>query len=252
MLLVVAWFLVCVALHFSSVSIALAIFPSLPPPKQRTSHVFSNHCTSLFHSAVMSVLFLLYWTGILNILPSGNDIGKYETSCMDIMVGYLWYDMIYESTTFLLSLMPSPQRRIEWASLQIIFHHILGLVSTLSMQILKCGIGSRYMMGIYGAELSTPFLHLLWILTESRMTKTNSYFFCGILLLATFLWRNILGFYIMYHLSTNWALWIGSTAQSGLGNFDSLMYNAHIVITACFVLLNLFWTSKLLKKALRQ
>jgi hypothetical protein len=246
-MLVAAWFFVCTAVHFVSIPVIRTIFPALPPPKQKTRHVYSNHCTSLFHSSVMSVLFLLYWTNVLNITPSGEDIGDYETFCMDLMVGYLWYDTFYECRSFFLSLKPGPSRRIEWVSVQIIFHHILGFVSTLSQQILKCGIGSRYMMGIYGAELSTPFLHWIWILTESNMTKTRAYLACGVSLLVMFFWRNMLGFYIMYHLCTNWPLWIGSTSP----NYDAIMYNAHVVITACFVMLNMFWTSKLVKKAMR-
>ena len=187
----------------------------------------------------------------MKVTPSGKDyIGKYETFCMDIMVGYIIYDFVFESTSLVASLKyQNGKRTISWSSLQILFHHLLGFASHLSMQLLSCGTGSLYMMGIYGAELSTPFLHGMWFLTDSHLTHTRLYFYCGCTLLGTFFWRNIMGWYIMYHLCTNWPLWVGSTTLNNGGNVDAGMYYAHVGITACFVLLNMLWTYKLVKKA---
>lgn len=248
--LVIFWFFVCVGVHFFSLPILRTIFPSIPPPRQKSPHEWTNHCTSLFHATVMSVLFIVYWSDVLALPPSESSIGGYEWNCMDIMVGYLIYDFIFEIFSFLKSLKATgKKKRINWASFQILFHHVLGLASHWSQQMLDCGVGSRYMMGIYGAELSTPFLHMMWLLTESNMKKSKAYFYCGCALIAMFMFRNALGFYIMFHLVTNWPLWIDSTTHNSTVNIDAIMYNAHVIITAFFVMLNLLWTSKLLKKA---
>lgn len=216
----------------------------------------------------MSFLFLLYWgySPIPNMRYSSfKEIGDYEYFTMNIMIGYLLYDTFYEifalfttKTTETTSKTASKtkkdninnkkrnEKKIDSTTIQIFTHHILGLISHGIVQYFQCGIGSSYMMGIYGAEFSTPFLNISWLLIEMGLKDSTIYWVNGLALLATFMWRNVLGGYILYSFYTYSSDWNGSTFSPLT---DGIVYWISVAITLCFVGLNLIWTSKLLKKA---
>mmetsp|Transcript_9152 Transcript_9152/g.13795 ORF Transcript_9152/g.13795 Transcript_9152/m.13795 type:complete len:282 (-) Transcript_9152:71-916(-) len=262
MYLVPLWTLVCIAFHFLSPFISALAIPGYTSRLSSSTRVlWQNRSTSLFHSLVMSGLFFIYWANIHSFRVSDDSIGVVESFSMKVMVGYLIYDLVFEVHSFYTGLIrPSTSKSkskkkgsIDWASVQIIVHHILGLVSHMSLLRLDCGGGSRYMMGVYGAEISTPFLNLSWLMAELSMKSSPIFIACGLTLIATFLWRNVVGIYILFHMLYNRDIWMGCSTYEGVNVpvLDSLLYNSHLVIIVCFASLNFIWTRKLLLKAMR-
>lgn len=63
-----------------------------------------------------------YWFMINPSMKIGEEDNTFEGRCIDIMMGYLWYDIIVEVNSF------QPE-------METIGHHILGLVSHLSSRL---------------------------------------------------------------------------------------------------------------------
>lgn len=67
----------------------------------------------------------------------GRTVHSYEALTMDIMLGYLFYDTIYELWGKSLS-------HLGVHDMIILTHHVLGAISHISVRMTNCGPGSFY------------------------------------------------------------------------------------------------------------
>jgi hypothetical protein len=257
--IIFCWTFLCFLSYLSTPSLSSLLIPSFSRIQLSQQHVWGNRCTSFLHSIVMSVLFVVYWSCPIEGMDysTKTHIGDYEYFCMNLMVGYLLYDTCYEFQQSLALSFNSvkekkPKFVIDSATLQILAHHLLGLVSHWLIQFFSSGTGSIFLMGIYGAEISTPFLNISWLLLELKLKDSKVFFVNGLTLLATFFWRNLLGAFILYqfhHLSGDWVNSASLSDGSTSPLYDNLVFYLLLLITLFFAGLNVLWTLKLLKKA---
>lgn len=256
--LIFLWFIICLFNHFLTPIYSSFLITSFNKFNQSQKDLWRNRSTSFFHSIIMSLLFIIYWLFPSNDInySTKSNIGDYEHFCMNIMIGYLIYDTLFE---FISAFYPkkiikeNKKAKIDGATIQILLHHLLGLISHFLIQFPNCGTGSQFLMGIYGAEMSTPFLNISWLLLELGFKDSKIFFINGLFLLATFIWRNILGTFILYQFYNLADSWNNST---NLDEYninhkisDNIVYYLLLFITICFAGLNVLWTIKLMKKA---
>ena len=96
-------------------------------------------------------------------------------------------------------------------------------------------------VAIYGAEMSTPLLNSTWLMTKLKVTKSHYILFnvLGYMLLAFFVFRNVVGIDVLYHMLTNPDLWVGFME----------FYYFFVVTTVMFAGLNAVWLYKFLVMA---
>lgn len=269
---ILSWTALCFLIYALSPSLSSFLFPSLSTTlNSQQLSVYGNRFTSFLHSIIMSLLFLAYWLSPATLSSNNSSsssspslfstkttIGSYEYFCMNIMIGYLYYDTLYEviSSFFPFNskseIKENKKKKFDSATLQILLHHLLGIISHWLIQYYHSGTASIFLMGIYGAEMSTPFLNISWLLLELKLKNSLLFFLNGIILLITFLWRNILGGFILYQFYALYDEWNQSTSLSdGTINplYDQIVYFMLLIITIFFAALNIIWTLKLLKKA---
>lgn len=269
---ILSWTALCFLIYALSPSLSSFLFPSLSTTlNSQQLSVYGNRFTSFLHSIIMSLLFLAYWLSPATLSSNNSSsssspslfstkttIGSYEYFCMNIMIGYLYYDTLYEviSSFFPFNskseIKENKKKKFDSATLQILLHHLLGIISHWLIQYYHSGTASIFLMGIYGAEMSTPFLNISWLLLELKLKNSSLFFLNGIILLITFLWRNILGGFILYQFYALYDEWNQSTSLSdGTINplYDQIVYFMLLIITIFFAALNVIWTLKLLKKA---
>ena len=271
-IVILSWTALCFLTYSISPSLSSFFIPSLSTTfSSQQRSVYGNRFTSFLHSIIMSILFIFYWLSPASnfssssspsspLLSTQNAIGSYEYFCMNIMIGYLYYDTLYElisalSPSFSSSsstIKENKKKKFDPATLQILLHHLLGIISHWLIQYFHCGTGSIFLMGIYGAEMSTPFLNISWLLLELKLKNSSLFFLNGIILLFTFFWRNVLGSFILYQFYALHDQWNQSTSLSdGTINplYDQIVFFVLLIITIFFASLNIVWTLKLLKKA---
>ena len=270
---ILSWTALCFFIYAISPSLSSLLFPSLSTTfNSQQLSVYGNRFTSFLHSIIMSLLFLAYWlspailsshnssssSSLPPLFSTKNTIGSYEYFCMNIMIGYLYYDTLYElfssffSFNSKIEIKENKKKKFDSATLQILLHHLLGIISHWLIQYYHSGTASIFLMGIYGAEMSTPFLNISWLLLELKLKDSSLFFLNGIILLITFLWRNVLGGFILYQFYALYDEWNQSTSLSdGTINplYDQIVYFMLLIITIFFAALNVIWTLKLLKKA---
>jgi hypothetical protein len=257
--IIFSWSLLCFISYLTTPFLSSLLIPSFSRIQVTQQHVWGNRCTSFLHSIVMSLLFIFYWLSPFEAMEysTKTHIGDYEYFCMNLMVGYLLYDTCYEfyqSFATSANVVKENKRKatIDAATLQILAHHVLGLLSHWLIQFFSSGTGSIFLMGIYGAEMSTPFLNISWLLLELKLKDSTIFFVNGLALLTTFLWRNILGAFILYQFHALSAHWVNSASLSDGSTsplYDNLVFYLLLLITLFFASLNVIWTLKLLKKA---
>lgn len=201
-------------------------FDKIESRKQRKA--WYNRGVSTVHASVMFSLAVYYWVLInpgVEISDAGNRI---EARSLDIMMGYLYYDILYESLT---------TRQTDALS-----HHLLGLLSHLSSRLSKNNAAAFYSMMVYIAEGSTPFLNISWLLHLLSRKKTVLFKLCAVLLIITFFTcRILLGPFMVYHMIIHREEW-GPEGRGGLFIFNT-------AIVSLFALLNFYWFYKLLSVA---
>jgi hypothetical protein len=267
------WFACCCVNHFISDFYSKLFIPGysrgLSTDQQKS---WTNRSTSTIHATVMSVLFCVYWFNVYDSATITRGIGDFEKMSMFIMSGYLVYDSIYEISNFIFCLLdftpvvdalgkkdkaPVGKRaltskpwKINYTTLTLLAHHLFGLMSHIAILKFNCGLAARYLMFIYGAEMSTPFLNVCWLLMSMNLKQSKLYTFSGSALLVCFIWRNFIGVYTIVSLTFEAGLWKGSTLNGRQYHKDELLYWLLYGITVVFVLLNATWTYKLFKSAL--
>lgn len=126
-----------------------------------------------------------------------STIGAYEKAALDMMTGYMIYDTIIE--LFFVS-------RFDGL---VIFHHVLGLLSHGYSFYLNSGMSAFYLMMVYLAECSTPFLHLCWLLHHLKHDKAFVFKLCSaMILILFFFFRIVLGPYLLFHMVAYRELWV--------------------------------------------
>eukprot|EP01040_Poterioochromonas_malhamensis_P003509 gene3509-3750_t len=134
-----------------------------------------------------------YWTSINVEYQLYEEVSLYEAITIDIMMGYLIYDTIYE-------LAMNPKLDIP-----TLFHHVIGFVSHYLTRSLDNGSASFYSMMVYLAELSTPFLNISWLLNSLKLQSSLPLTICSIVLVITFfISRVIWGPFLFWHMWNNW------------------------------------------------
>lgn len=201
-------------------------FDKIESRKQRKA--WYNRGVSTVHASVMFSLAVYYWVYInprVEISDAGHRI---EALSLDIMMGYLYYDILYESLT---------TRQTDALS-----HHFLGLVSHLSSRLSRNKAAAFYSMLVYIAEGSTPFLNISWLMHLLSLKKTLLFKTFAVLLIITFFTcRILLGPFMVYHMITHREEW----GPDGRG----ALFIGNTAIVSLFALLNFYWFYKLLAVA---
>lgn len=219
-----AWCLGCVCLHYLSFVLSKIVVPnfkSLPASSQRSWY---NRSVSTIHAIVMLCGSLYYWVYINPERLIGANLEEFSCLLMDVMMGYLWYDIFYEFSTS--------------CSVDTLAHHILGLISHMSTRIFNSGATGYYSMMVYLAEASTPLLNISWLLHQLHLKDTLLFQICAFsLVILFFCCRVVLGPYMIYHFLSNGSSWDA--------NELNWMYYLNFIIIVLFTLLNMYWFYKL-------
>lgn len=224
------WCLILFFLHFCWYLFSDNIIPGFSKvsvKKQRRA--WYNRGVSTIHACVMFSITAYYWLYVnpaMEISAAGHRI---EARALDIMMGYLYYDILYEALT---------SRQTDALS-----HHVLGLVSHLSSRLSNNNAAAYYSMLVYIAEGSTPFLNISWLLHMLSLKKTLIFKICALSLIVSFFtFRILLGPCMVYHMLIHREEW----GESGRGS----LFLGNTAIVASFAVLNFFWFYKLLAVAL--
>lgn len=201
-----------------------------------------NRAVSIMHASVMFCRALFYWI-LFNpaiILPTGTNQtallrgagAGFDVITLDIMMGYLWYDILIEVSK-------------EKISKTTLLHHIVGYVSLFCTRATGSKLGCFYFMLVFVAEGSTPVLHTLWLLHKLECTAWALYKALAFLLLVLFFaLRIVLGPYTIHHLATHQAAWAEEEPHG------TWMYRLLLAISIVFVSINYYWFQLLVKMAM--
>lgn len=202
-------------------------FSKIESKKQRKA--WYNRGVSTVHACVMFSITMYYWTYVnpdFQISSAGHQI---EARALDIMMGYLYYDILYESLT---------SRQTDALS-----HHTLGLISHLSSRLSTSKAAAFYSMLVYIAEGSTPFLNVSWLLHLLTLKNTVLFKLCAFLLIVSFfVCRILLGPFMVQHMIYHREEW-GEVGRGAL-------FLGNTAIVSSFAILNFYWFYKLLAVAI--
>lgn len=162
--------------------------------------------------------------------------GQQNEALVEITAGYLVFDTAYEIA------LPWARGTRRWPDAAFMTHHVVGIVAhawTLRYQ--HAGIMS-YAPYIYLADVTNPFLHWSWMLNALGRAKGTLYLVNGAIgALLYVVVRVILPLGLLIHILVAgphvWA------AQPGHPRAYWLFLASHV----CFLALNVFWFTKLLK-----
>lgn len=221
-------FLLCVIVHTLAPFASLRIIPGFSSLSLPIRQSWYHRLVSSLHALVMSSLVVRYW-GRVNInLAVSDAIGPLQKTSLDVMVGFLFYGILFES---LLS-----------KSYDTAMYYLVGLVIHLLTRYSDSGVSMYHLMALYLSELSTPLLHFTWLLLHLRYDTTPLFHLLqGLLLLVFFVCRLLIGSLIFLHLLLYKSLW---RHQVSLYYFCSFVYTA-------FLVMNVKWFRSLVMLALR-
>ena len=193
-----------------------------------------NRIVASNHAIIQSFICIIYWNYYDNIftLPN-NDSYKIQYLAFDIMNGYLIFDLLIDTIWNIFN--------NDNISMQMFVHHITGLISMYNIRLYDSVPGFHYIMIVFLAEISTPFLHMSWILYHFNMTNVWYYKPIGYTLILTFfVFRILLSPYLLYKLINERHVW---------NNSISYMFEVNLLISVLFIILNYLWFTKLIKMA---
>lgn len=225
----VFYFFICWGIYVFFASTSSTFVPSLKKLPSHTYQDWWNHGTAMIHASIMFIMASNYWLNVRNdwgVMSASTS--AYERAGIDIMTGYMIYDMIVETVL------------VRKINILVLVHHILGLVSHFGTRYLDSGVSAHYTMLIYLAESSTPFLHICWLL--DKLNKTDTVLFkvlCGIVAFFFFFFRILMGPYVTYGLSIPVPEWNGC---------EHLMW-LQVFIMIGFCMLNFYWFYKIIIKS---
>lgn len=193
-----------------------------------------NRVIASTHSCLLAIICIYYWITYDDVFSQPNDkIHMIQYICLDIMNGYLIYDLMMDTLWNLL--------KFDLISIQMFIHHILGLISIYLIRYYDSVPGAHYMMIVMLAEISTPFLHNSWIMYQLNNTNILSYKLTGyILIILFFIFRILLSPYLIYKLIKEKDVW---------SNEPQYLFEMNLIISCTFMYLNYNWFIKLIKMA---
>ena len=221
-------------------------YRALPAAKRVEGH---NRFVSLIHSSLMFALDLHYWQSNHIFTHDKNKVySSSEKFMIDIMIGYLVYDLIFEmfkgfgeassgKASDLTKVKANRKYKGAIEQVFIFLHHIAGLSSHISTRLSNNPMCYHYSMLVYLAESSTPTLNITWFLYEMKWDK-NIFFsiIAYTTLLSFFVLRVLLSPYLVVHMVYYRADW-------GDGTF--LLFYGNLLIMIIFAALNFVWFAKL-------
>lgn len=215
-----------------------------------TSHRLEgyNRFVSLIHSSLMFGLDVRYWWNN-HIFAHVKDkiYSSMEKSMIDIMIGYLVYDIIFElfkglgnsgTTSGATKISKRGKYKGIVEHILIILHHFAGIISHISTRVSNNSMCFHYSMLVYLAEASTPTLNITWFLYVMKWDK-NIFFsiVAHTTLVSFFIVRVLLSPYLVLHMLYYREDW-------GDGTF--LLFYGNLIIMTIFALLNFVWFYKLI------
>ena len=223
------WCVACFAFHFLSMIIIPKIVRNFNLLPSNIRYEYFNRNVSVIHACVMSCITAYYWIYENPSQIIGSKVTLVQALSLDIMIGYLWYDLAYELVTS--------------GNTETIGHHVLGLISHYSSRLSNNGAAGYYSMLVYIAEASTPFLHVSWLMHQMKENTGLSFtIISGLLVVVFFLCRFLLGPYMVYHLIVHKAEWYDD---------HGALYWMNTAIVTLFALLNMYWFYKLVMMAIK-
>jgi hypothetical protein len=234
------YFAACVVVHRLTKRVAKPVAEAmgLEFPKHSSSELF-NQVVSTYHSALFAIIYFYVWlySGTQDIVfNDGDAIYKLDHTLLQFMIGYLLYDTVFE-----IKMIISADGRKTWSGhLQILLHHAMGLLTHGWISHVDSGIAARLMLVIYGAEVSTPFLNVSWMLNHFNMSSGKIFKAVSYMLLVAFTFRLGIGPYVFYCLFSRMEAW---------SNTIYLFYTVMIVV-GIFSFLNFFWYYRLYQRAM--
>ena len=140
--------------------------------KNKDSRPLVNRIVSSLHALLLFYAAGFYWVvkvGMLTLfkLPRTGSIDEWSGSCIDIMVGYIYYDIVAD-------IIPEIILKGTGEYLMIA-HHVVGLASLLLIRIYDFAPGAHYYLVVFLAEASTPALHTAWTMEKLKQTSDPSF-----------------------------------------------------------------------------
>lgn len=237
----VAYLCFCISIHLVSNVLAKPLvgllgyeFPS------HSSAQLNNQIVSSYHASIFSMLYIYVWlfSGLQDLEFKNEDpIHAFDHLLLEFMMGYMIYD-----TSFEVVQMFSEKGKKAWSMhLQFLLHHFMGIITHGMIFQFNSGIAARLMLVIYGAEVSTPFLNLSWILNHFNMSDGDLFKAVSSCLFCMFSYRLTIGPFVLYCLISRAPHW---------SSFP-LLFNVLCVVASVFSLLNFFWYYKLYQRAMK-
>jgi len=220
---------VCTNIGIAGYILFSVYFPEKYNSKKLGLHLTLEYCTrfaSMIHALLMASLTLYYWFSINPTFIIPQTLEFYPECVISMMTGYMVYDLFVETLT------------VEKHDFLILTHHLFGLLSHFLCLTMQDGVSGYFLMLVYIAESTTPFLHASWFLYRLEYQKTMLFKVLSASLL--FLWifaRLIASPVIFYHFLKS---------ENEFGEKVSIFF-LHRYIMATFVCLNYFWFYKLIK-----
>ena len=226
---ILLWFTVCSTTHLLFKFKSKDLIHNFDTLNNANKIIWYNKGTASFHAFTLFILTAIYWLNYQDIDSLNSFSRSYEIFCVNIMLGYLIYDTIFE--LFLSTSL----------SITTLLHHFLGIVSLSCSIYYSCDICFRLHMIIFVAESSTPFLHISWLMHQLKTSETII-FKCTFLTLIIFFFfsRIILGPYLL----------IITAYSKEFKHTYPLLYYLNIFIVASFVFLNFYWFYLLIRLSL--
>jgi len=194
-------------------------------------HEWYNRTVALLHAAIMFLRTVTYWYAINPKMSMDQPLDAFGAMTLDIMMGYLWYDLLVEMA----------KNRKQPTTL---IHHVIGYISLWAVRASNSGLGLFYFMLVFIAEGSTPVLHVLWLLKKLKLSDWWVFSALAWLLLFTFFtYRVVLGPYTLWHMVAYRDGWKGDPNRHWL---FGLLFGIAVV----FVIINFYWFFLLYKMAM--
>lgn len=230
LLVAIVYCAICFLFHVYVLSKVL--FPVIPGYKHMSPEIkfqFCNRFTAATHAALLFVRTVIYWVYINPSMEIKETGGPFEARGVDLMIGYLFYDIVLEIWLWL---------GLKWVGCkqtnkEVLAHHLVGLVTQGSARLSNSGAAAFYCMMVYIAEGSTPFLHCAWLLQTLSMKDSKMFLVAGgALLLTFFVFRVMLSPYFSYHLLYYKSAW---------GPNSDVMFWFQFSCSIFFWVINYFW-----------
>ena len=192
-----------------------------------------NRIVSSSHAILLSILSLLFWKdNNIFYYSLDNEINSIVYILIDIMIAYLVYDTIIDTIWSLPNI----------SGTQMLIHHLLGLYSLIIIRYYNSIHAMYYLMMVFLAEISTPFLHASWIMYQLKLTKSLIYKLTGWSLLTTFfIFRIVLPPVIIVKLLKEKFIW---------SDDEKIIFKVLFTITVLFTILNYIWFNRLISMVL--